>query len=39
MPTAGEADWELPEGRYVSQRGTIMSATLLDQPFRRDATA
>jgi hypothetical protein len=35
VPTSGEAYWDLPEGRYVYWRGTVTSAILLDQPFRR----
>jgi hypothetical protein len=38
LPTAGEAYWELPEGRYVYWRGTVTSAEALDEPFRRRTT-
>jgi len=36
LPTSGEAYRELPEGRYVYWRGTVMSVEVLDRPFRRD---
>lgn len=35
LPTSGEAYWDLPAGRYVYWRGTVLSAALLDEPFRR----
>jgi hypothetical protein len=35
VPTSGEAYWELPERRYVYWRGRVLSAALLDDPFRR----
>ena len=34
LPTDGEAYWDLPQGRYVYWRGTLLSAQLLDEPFR-----
>ena len=35
LPTSGEAYWDLPPGRHVYWRGTVLSAELLDEPFRR----
>jgi uncharacterized protein DUF6544 len=35
VPTKAEVYWELPEGRFVYWRGTVDSATALDQPFER----
>ena len=35
LPTSDEAYWDLPEGRFVYWRGTVLSAQLLDEPFRR----
>jgi hypothetical protein len=35
LPTSAEAYWDLPEGRFVYWRGTVLSAQLLDEPFRR----
>jgi len=38
IPTAGQAYWELPEGRYVYWRGTVTSVELVAHPFRRSAS-
>jgi hypothetical protein len=35
VPTAGEAYWDLPEGRYVYWRGTVTSLEPLAHPFQR----
>ena len=37
MPTAAEAYWELPEGRYVYWRATVTSAQLVGEPFGSSA--
>jgi hypothetical protein len=36
IPTAGEAYWDLPEGRYVYWRGAVTSAEPLEEPFQRE---
>ena len=38
LPTSGEAYWDLPHGRYVYWRATVLSAQMLDEPFRVAAT-
>jgi hypothetical protein len=34
LPTSSEAYWDLPEGRYLYWRGTVLSAQVLTEPFR-----